>query len=90
MKKITKKEINERIKTILSREAHKREKVIYKEIIPDSLYENSCKLISTFKTVDDFGFITVYDVIGYRNEYNDLIVSSYATSIDFESRCQVY
>lgn len=90
MKKITKKEINERIKTILSREAHKGEKVIYKEIISDFLYENSYRMIATFKTVDNFGFITIYNVIGYRNENNDLNVTSYSTSTDFESRCIVY
>lgn len=85
MKKITKKEINERIKTIMLRESHKNEKIIYKEILTDNLYENSFKLIANFKTINDLGFVTVYNIFGYRNEYEELGASMYSTSTNFDS-----
>lgn len=85
MKKITKKEINERIKTIMLRESHKNEKIIYKEILTDNLYENSFKLIANFKTINDLGFVTVYNIFGYRNEYEELSAYMYSTSTNFDS-----
>lgn len=85
MKKITKKEINERIKTIMLRESHKNEKIIYKEILTDNLYENSFKLIANFKTINDLGFVTVYNIFGCRNEYEELSTSMYSTSTNFDS-----
>lgn len=85
MKKITKKEINERIKSILSKESHKNEKIIYKEIIYYYLYENSFKLIATFKTIDELGFVTVYNIFGCRNKYNELTASMHTTSTNFDS-----
>ena len=83
MKKITKKEINERIKSILSRGSHKEEKLIFKEIIKDNLYENSFKTIATFKTVDTMGFIIAYFMYGSRNEFNELQVVMCSTSTDY-------
>lgn len=85
MKKITKKEINERIKSIMSRESHKNEKIIYKEILTDNLYENSFKLIANFKTINDLGFVTVYNIFGCRNKYEELCASMYLTSTIFDS-----
>lgn len=90
MKKITKKEINERIKSIMSRESHKNEKIIYKEIIYDYLYEDSFKRIATFKTIDEIGFVTVYNIFGCRNKYNELTASMYMTSTNYDSYTSIY
>lgn len=89
MKKITKKEINERIKSIMSRESHKNEKIIYKEVFDDVLYEDGFKIITTFKTIDNLGFVTVYDIFSFRNKNNELKTIMYSTSIDFDSRFSI-
>ena len=85
MKKITKKEINERIKSIMSRKLHKNEKIIYKEVFNNVLYEDGFSIITTFKTIDNLGFVTVYDIFNFRNENNELKTVMYSTSIDFNS-----
>lgn len=86
MKKITKKEINERIKSIMSRESHKNEKIIYKEVFNNVLYKDDFDTIATFKTIDDFGFVTVYNIFNLRNENNELKTVMYSTSINLNSR----
>ena len=85
MKKITKKEINERIKSIMSSESHKNEKIIYKEVFNDDLYENGFKVITVFKTIDNLGFMTVYNIFSSRNKNNELRTTMYSTSINFDS-----
>lgn len=89
MKKITKKEINERIKSIMSRESHKNEKIIYKEVFNDVLYEGGFDIIATFKTIDNLGFVTVYDIFNLRNENNELRTVMYSTSTNFDSRFSI-
>ena len=89
MKKITKKEINERIKSIMSRGSHKNEKIIYKEVFNDVLYEDGFDIIATFKTIDNLGFVTVYDIFNLRNENNELRTVMYFTSTDFDSRFSI-
>lgn len=89
MKKITKKEINERIKSILLRSSHNGEKLIFKEIIKDNLYENSFKTIATFKTVDMCGFITAYFMYGTRNEFNELRVVMCSTSTNYNNSFEI-
>lgn len=89
MKKITKKEINERIRNIMLRESHKNEKIIYKEIMNDDLYEESLNLIAVFKTIDNLGFITVYDIFSWRNNSGQLITSMYSTSINYDSNISI-
>ena len=85
MKKITKKKINERIKSIMSRELHKDEKIIYKEVYNDILYEYDYKLITIFKTIDNLGFVKVYNIFNVRNENNELHTVMYSTSINYDS-----
>ena len=85
MKKITKKEINERIKSIMSRESHKNEKIIYKEIFNDDLYECGFKIITIFKTIDNLGFMTVYSIFNVRNINNELRTVMYSTSTNFDN-----
>ena len=85
MKKITKKEINERIKSIMSRESHENEKIIYKEIFNDDLYECGFKTITIFKTIDNFGFVTVYNIFNVRNINNELKTVMYCTLTNFDN-----
>lgn len=89
MKKITKKEINERIKSILLRSSHNEEKLIFKEIIKDNLYENSFKTIAIFKTVDTMGFIVAYFMYGSRNEFNKLKVVMCSTSTNYGNTFEI-
>lgn len=89
MKKITKKEINERIKSILLRSSHNEEKLIFKEIIKDNLYENSFKTIAIFKTVDTTGFIVAYFMYGSRNEFNELKVVMCSTLTNYGDTIEI-
>jgi len=89
MKKITKKEINERIRNIMLRKSHENEKIIYKEIMNDDLYEESLHVIAVFKTIDNLGFITVYNIYSWRNHLGQLTTLMYSTSINFDSRFSI-
>lgn len=89
MKKITKKEINERIRNIMLRKSHENEKIIYKEIMNNDLYEESLHVIAVFKTIDNLGFITVYNIFSWRNNLGQLTTLMYSTSINYDSNISI-
>ena len=84
MKKITKKELNERLKEIKEKCFDDSEKIIFKS---DDINND---ILLTIQTVDEFGFIKEYTFYNYRDHTNKIMVMKYYYKCDIGSGYGLY
>lgn len=84
MKKITKKELNERLKEIKEKCFDDSEKIIFRSNDIDN------NILLTIKTVDEFGFIKEYTFYNFRDYLNKIMVMNYYYNCDIENGRGLY
>lgn len=84
MKKITKKELNERLKEIKEKCFDDSEKIIFKS------NDINNDILLTIKTVNEFGFIREYTFYNSRDYLNKIMVMKYYYNCDIENGYGLY
>jgi len=84
MKKITKKELNQRIKEIKEHCLKVGEKIIYKNFDSDSY------ILCTIKTIDSVGIVWDYTFFNDYDIFGDILVNKYLYKCDTEVSQHMY
>lgn len=84
MKKITKKELNERIKLVKQQCMKTDEKIIYRENVNDNF------ILSVVKTIDSVGNVWDYTFYNDRDIFDDIKVMKYLYTCDIETHRNIY
>lgn len=84
MKKITKKELNQRVKEIKEHCYKVDEKIIYKDFNSDDF------ILCTIKTIDSVGIVWDYTFFNEYDVFGDILVKKYMYKCDLETVQRMY
>ena len=84
MEKITKKELNQRVKEIKEHCSKVDEKIIYKDFNSDNF------ILCTIKTIDSVGIVWDYTFFNEYDVFDNILVKKYMYKCDIETEQHMY